>query len=118
METDSSPTAEQPKPPNSAGIASRPTAGDRLAGGGGVPAAIRVVRLVPVQPHKGWTVLIAMAAVGLTMLLMLLWLLAALLFRWRFQYSLRSLLLLVVAVAIPCSWLAVEMKGRGSRGRR
>ena len=35
---------------------------------------------------------------------------AALLFRWRFQYSLRSLMLLVVAVAIACSWLATEMR--------
>ena len=28
----------------------------------------------------------------------------------RFQFSLRSLLVLVVVVAVPCSWLAVEMK--------
>ena len=34
----------------------------------------------------------------------------ALIFRWRFQFSIRSLLVLVVAVAVPCSWLAVEMK--------
>ena len=26
------------------------------------------------------------------------------------QYSIRSLLLLVVAVAVPCCWLAVEME--------
>ena len=60
--------------------------------------------------HKGWTVLIALAVVGLTLLLMPLWLAAALLFHWRFQYSLRSLLLLVVAVAIPCSWLGTEIQ--------
>ncbi len=59
---------------------------------------------------KGWGVLIALAVVGVTLLLMLLWLAAALLLPWRFQYSLRSLLLLVVAVAIPCSWLATEMQ--------
>jgi hypothetical protein len=64
----------------------------------------------PFNRHKGWTVLMAVAAVGLTLLLMLLWLAAAPLFRCRFQYSLRSLLLLVVAVAVPCSWLATEMK--------
>ena len=58
--------------------------------------------------HKGWTVLIAVAAVGAAMLLMLLWFLAALIFRWRFQYTIRSLLLLTAVVAIPCSWLAVE----------
>ncbi len=60
--------------------------------------------------RKGWTVLIALAAVGLTLLLMFLWFLAALLFRLRFQYNLRSLLVLVVVVAIPCSWLATARK--------
>ena len=30
--------------------------------------------------------------------------------RCRFQFSIRSLLVLVVVVALPCSWLAVEMK--------
>ena len=35
---------------------------------------------------------------------MLLWFLAALLFRLRFQFSLLSLLLLAVVVAVPCSW--------------
>ena len=63
----------------------------------------------------------AVAAVGLTFLLMLLWFAAALLFRCRFQYSLRSLFCWSLAVAIPCSWLAVEMQherkqnGGGSR---
>jgi uncharacterized protein (TIGR03067 family) len=42
------------------------------------------------------------------MLLMLIWLVAAMLFRRRFQFGIRSLLLLVVVVVIPCSWLAVE----------
>jgi hypothetical protein len=41
---------------------------------------------------------------------MILWFVLALLFHWRFQFSIRSLLVLTVAVAIPCSWLAVEMK--------
>ena len=59
---------------------------------------------------KGWTVLIAVAVVGVAMLVMLLWFIVALVFRWRFQFSIRSLLVLTVAVAIPCSWLAVEMK--------
>ena len=59
---------------------------------------------------KGWTVLIAVAVVGVAMLVMLAWFFASLLFRWRFQFSIRSLLVLVVAVALPCSWLAVEMK--------
>jgi hypothetical protein len=57
-----------------------------------------------------WTVLIALAAVGVTLSLMLLWFIVALVFRRRFQYRLRSLMLLAVAVAVACSWLAVEMK--------
>jgi hypothetical protein len=60
--------------------------------------------------HKGWTVLIAVATAGVAMLLTVLWLVAALVFRLRFQFSIRSVLVLVAAVAIPCSWLAVEMK--------
>ncbi len=64
--------------------------------------------------RQSWTVLIALAVVGATLLLMLLWFAAALLFRWRFQYGLRSLMLLVVAVAIPCSWVAVEMQKRAA----
>ena len=59
---------------------------------------------------KGWTVLIGVAVVGGAMLVMLLWFLTSLLFRWRFQFSIRSLLVLTVAVAIPCSWMAAEMK--------
>ena len=66
--------------------------------------------------HKGWTMLICLAAVGAAFLLMLLWFVAALVFRRRFQFSIRSLLLLVVVVAIPCSWLATEMnKARKQR---
>jgi hypothetical protein len=65
---------------------------------------------LPFNRHKGWTVLMAVAAVGLTLLWMLLWFAAALIFRCRFQYSLRSLFVLVFAVAIPCSWLATEMQ--------
>ena len=60
--------------------------------------------------HKGWTVLIAVAGVGVVLGLMLLWWLVALVFRWRFQFGIRTLLVLMVAVALPFSWLAVEMK--------
>ena len=60
--------------------------------------------------HKGWTVLIAVAAVGVFFLLMFLWFLAALVFRLRFQFSLLSLFVLTVAVALPFAWLATEMK--------
>ena len=64
---------------------------------------------IPLFP-KGWAVLIAIAAIAVVVLLMLLWWLASILFRWRFQFSIRSLMVLVVAVAITFSWLAVEMK--------
>ncbi len=59
---------------------------------------------------KGWTVLIGVAVVGVAMLVMLLWFGISLLLRWRFQFSIRSLLVLTVAVAVPCSWLAVEIR--------
>jgi hypothetical protein len=59
---------------------------------------------------RGYAVLIAIAGIAVTMVLTLFWWLFALCFRWRFQFSLRSLMALTVAVAIPCSWLAVEMK--------
>jgi hypothetical protein len=59
---------------------------------------------------KGCAVLDAIAAVGFTMVLMLVWLVLAVVFHWRFQFSLRSLMVATVAVAIPFSWLAVEMK--------
>jgi len=60
--------------------------------------------------HKGYAVLTAMAMVGMAILLMLGWFAVSVMLRWRFQFGIRSLLLLVVAVAVPCRWLAVEMK--------
>jgi hypothetical protein len=59
---------------------------------------------------KGWTVLIAVASVGVAFLVMLLCFVVSLLFRWRFQFGIRSLLILTVVVALPCSWLAVTMR--------
>jgi hypothetical protein len=59
---------------------------------------------------KGWTVLVAVAAVGIVLGMMLLWWLTALVFRWRFQFGIRTLLVLTVAVALPFSWLAAEMR--------
>jgi hypothetical protein len=64
----------------------------------------------PFNAHKGWTVLIAVAAVGAGALLMLVWWAVAIVFRWRFQFSIRSLLVLTVVVAVACSWLTWEMK--------
>jgi hypothetical protein len=60
--------------------------------------------------HKGFTVLIAVATVVAAIVLMLLWLVASLLLRWRFQFGLRTLFALGVAVAVPCSWLAVQIE--------
>ena len=60
--------------------------------------------------HKGWTVLIAVAAVGVVLLFLPVWLCAALLFRQRFHFSLRSWLLLALAVALPFSWMNMELK--------
>ena len=60
--------------------------------------------------HKGYAVLAAVAGVGVVLAVMLLWWLVALVFRWRFQFRLRTLLVLTVVVALPCSWLGLEMK--------
>jgi hypothetical protein len=59
--------------------------------------------------RKGWSVLIGIAAVGAALALMGVWFALALLFRRRFQFSVRSLLLLTVALAIPSGWLATSM---------
>ena len=66
---------------------------------------------------KGYTVLIAVAAVCSVVALMLLWLVVSLLFRWRFQFSLRSLVVLVVAVAVPLGWFGVKLR-EAERQRR
>jgi hypothetical protein len=60
--------------------------------------------------HKGWTVLIAVAAIGVALLLLLLWFLVSLLFRLPFQFGIRSLLVLTIVVALPCSWLAIGLR--------
>ena len=59
---------------------------------------------------KGWPVLIAVAAVCVVMAGMFVWLGVALVYGRRFQFSLRSLLVLVVVVALLCSWFMVELK--------
>jgi hypothetical protein len=60
--------------------------------------------------QKNDAVLICAGMVAAAIAVLLLWWLAALLFRWRFQFGIRALLVLVLAVALPCSWLAVAMK--------
>ena len=59
---------------------------------------------------KGYAVLLAVAGVAVAMLLMLLWFAASLVFRWRFQFSIGSLLVLAVVVAMASGWFAVEEK--------
>ncbi len=59
---------------------------------------------------KGHAVLAAVVVVGFVLFLILLWFVVALLLRWPFQFSIRSLLLLSVAVAVPFSWLAAEIQ--------
>ncbi len=56
--------------------------------------------------HKGYTVLITVAAVAVMLLLTFSWFLLSLIFRWRFQFSIRSLFLLTVVVAAASGWLA------------
>jgi len=66
--------------------------------------------LFALNERKGWTVLIAVTAVCLAVAVMLLWFAASLIFRWRFQFSVRSLVVLVIATAIACCWLTVKMR--------
>ncbi len=60
--------------------------------------------------HKGYAVLAAVAVVGVAMLLVLVWFAIALVFRRRIKFSLPSLLVIVIVVALPCIWMAVEMR--------
>jgi hypothetical protein len=60
--------------------------------------------------HEGWTVLIAVATVGVAAVTMLLWWAAALIFARRFQFGIRSLLAFCLACSIAAAWFAVEMK--------
>ena len=67
--------------------------------------AFRLARMAGGLRGAYWDGALAGARVGA-----LLWFIASLLFRWRFQFSIQSLLVLTLAVAVPCSWLAVEMR--------
>jgi hypothetical protein len=60
--------------------------------------------------HKGYAVLVAVAGVGMALVAMLLWCVVAMVFRWPFQFGIRTLLVLTAVVAWPFSWLAVNMK--------
>jgi hypothetical protein len=60
--------------------------------------------------RRAHALLVAWATLGVFLLLMLLWFVASVLFHCRFQFSVLSLLVLMFAVAVPCSWLATEVK--------
>ena len=60
--------------------------------------------------HKGWAVLIAVAAFAAALLLLVLWFVAAVLFRRRFQFGIRSLLLLAIIVALQSGWMRVNVR--------
>jgi hypothetical protein len=64
----------------------------------------------PFNKHPGWTVLIAIAVMLAALAGMVLWFVASLIFRWRFQFGTRFLLATVAMVAMLCSWLATEVK--------
>ena len=58
---------------------------------------------------KGYALLAALGSVAAVTLLMLLWFAVALLFRRRFQFGIRTLLLFTLVCSILCSWLTVKM---------
>ena len=60
--------------------------------------------------YKGWPPLIAVAIAGLTLLLLLVWYVASIFVCWHFRFTSRSLLLLTVFLALPCSWLRAEIE--------
>jgi internalin A len=66
--------------------------------------------------HKGWTVLITVATVAAVLSLTLCWFLISLVFRRRFQYSIRFVMLLALVLAMVCGWLMTELH-RANRQR-
>ena len=63
---------------------------------------------------SGWNVLLAAAVVCLGLFAALIWFVVSLLLRRRFQFGLKSVLVLTVIVATLCSWCAVR-KQQASR---
>ncbi len=57
-----------------------------------------------------WAVLLCVASVGVVFVVVLLWFIVALVFRWRFQFGIRSLLILMLVVAVACSWISWDMR--------
>jgi len=59
---------------------------------------------------KCYAVLFAVACVGAAVFFMLLWFADSLDYRRTFQFSMRSLFLFTVAIAVLCSWLTNELR--------
>jgi hypothetical protein len=55
--------------------------------------------------HKGYAALAGVASMAVGAAVMFVWLIAALVFRWRFQFGIKSLLVMAVVVALPFSWV-------------
>jgi hypothetical protein len=60
--------------------------------------------------HKGYAVLTGVGLLGVAIATMLVWFLVACLLRQQFQFGVRTLLVLAVAVALPCSWMTAAIK--------
>lgn len=58
---------------------------------------------------KGYTVVLVVAATSVLLLLLVVWQLGRRLFGRKAQFSLASILLLILVVAIPCGWLTHEL---------
>jgi hypothetical protein len=65
---------------------------------------------------KGCTVLIAVGVVGLAVVVMLVWFIVFLVLRRRFQFSVRSVLVFLLAVSLPLGWFAWEMQRARRQG--
>ena len=59
--------------------------------------------------HKGYAALAGLGILLVAILLLGIGFVAAVLLKRRFQYTIRSLLLLTIAVALPLSWLSLEI---------
>jgi hypothetical protein len=58
--------------------------------------------------HKNWTVLVNAAVVAVSLLLLLVWIVVATLFRGKPQFGLSSLMGLVCVVGVACGWFGRE----------
>ncbi len=73
-------------------------------------------RSIGLNDHKGWSVLLAAAVVGVILILLPAWMLAALLVRRRVQFGLPTVLVFVALCAVACSWLGVRIKQSRRQG--